>query len=331
MTTVSHVINRTRHVAPETRRRVMEAIRDLKFYVDMHARNMARGKSDYFGLIVSDIGNPFFPELIKSFETAAIERGFDILLCNTNYDSQRTQAAVRKMIENKVRGVAVMTSELNPLIAEALTAHTVPAVFLDVGSVGNLTSNIRVDYAAGIFQAISYLYGSDHREFCFISAPQEFHSVGLRRKAFVAALDEHALSSRWIIEGNRRIDGGIAAVRKLLEHDRFPTAILCHNDLTALGAISELTKAGARVPEDFSVVGFDDIDLAGIAQPPLSTIRLSREQLGKLAFKSLDKMLRSKKRRGEEFVVESQFVIRESTGRVRDSKSPLSVSRPALQ
>ena len=112
VTTVSHVVNKTRQVAPETRRRVLEVIRDTNFYKNVHARRLARGGSDFFGLIVSDIGNPFFPEIIKSFETAALDRGFDLLLCNTNYDPHRTQAAVRKMIENKVRGVAVMTSEL---------------------------------------------------------------------------------------------------------------------------------------------------------------------------------------------------------------------------
>ncbi|HEV2418083.1 MAG TPA: LacI family DNA-binding transcriptional regulator, partial [Terriglobia bacterium] len=129
--TVSHVVNKTRYVAPDTKKRVLKAIQDLNYYKDAHARRLAIGQSDFFGLIVSDIGNPFFPELIKSFETAALDRGFDLMLSNTNYDPRRTQQAVRKMIENKVRGVAVMTSEFSSALTTELTANRVAVVFLD--------------------------------------------------------------------------------------------------------------------------------------------------------------------------------------------------------
>lgn len=108
--TVSHVLNNTRPVFAATRGRVLEAIRELNYFPNAHARRLARGGSDFFGLIISDIEKPFFPEIIKSFETAALERGFDVLLYATNYNPERARAAVRKMIENKVRGVAVMTS-----------------------------------------------------------------------------------------------------------------------------------------------------------------------------------------------------------------------------
>src|SRR5215831_11858523 len=117
VTTVSHVVNKTRHVAQETRQRVLQAMGELNYYKNAHARRLVRGKSDFFGLIISDIENPFFPELIKSFETAAWEQGIDILLCTTHYQPDRNQAALRKMIENKVAGVAVMTSRLDPILA----------------------------------------------------------------------------------------------------------------------------------------------------------------------------------------------------------------------
>ena len=125
VTTVSHVLNRTRFVSPETRKRVQQAIRELRFYKDAHARRLASGRSDFFGLIVSDITNPFFPELIRGFESAALGRRFDTLLCDTNYDPRRAESGVRMMIENKVRGVAIMTSELAPHLIEDLTANHV--------------------------------------------------------------------------------------------------------------------------------------------------------------------------------------------------------------
>ena len=323
VTTVSHVVNKTRQVAPETRRRVLEVIRDTNFYKNAHARRLARGGSDFFGLIVSDIGNPFFPEIIKSFETAALDRGFDLLLCNTNYDPHRTQAAVRKMIENEVRGVAVMTSELGTALAEELAAHHVAVVFLDLGPVRTLMSNIRVDYSKGIFQAINHLHDHGHKEFTFIAGPQNLRSAVTRRKAFSDALGQWGLPSHRTLEGNHKVDGGIAAVRNLLGHPNLPTAILCSNDLTAIGAMRALQEAGVRVPQEVSVVGFDDIDFALLAHPPLTTISLSRDRLGKLAFEALDKLLRSKGRQGAEYVVETQLVIRQSTAPARNPQVPL--------
>lgn len=320
VTTVSHVLNETRLVAPETRRRVLEVIRKLKYYKNVYARHLARGASDFLGLIVSDIENPFFPELVKSVEAAALERGFDLLLCNTNYDPRRTEAGVRRMIENKVRGVAVMTSEFSSALAEELAANHVAVVFLDLGPVKSLMSNIRVDYTKGIFEAIRLLRGQGHRDFAFIAGPQNLGSAVIRRNAFVNALKQWGLPSDRTVEANHKVDGGVAAVQVLLEQSTLPTAILCSNDLTAIGAISALRTARLRVPQDISVVGFDDIYLARFADPPLTTVSLSRERLGKLAFEALERMLRSKRPRGAEYVLETQLVVRQSTAPARKQK-----------
>src|SRR5579863_1602204 len=320
VTTVSHVVNKTRPVAPETRDRVLAAIQDLNFYKNLHAQRLSRGQSNFFGLIVSDIANPFFPDIIKSFETTALERGCELLLANTNYDPDRTEAAVRKMIENGVRAVAVLTSELGKALAGELAAHQVAVVFLDLGRVGRLVSNIRVDYSAGIFEAIAHLRDLGHEKIVFISGPQALGSAVTRREAFVKALEHWGLPSHRTIEGNHKVDGGIRAVRTLLDQPHFPTAILASNDLTAIGALAALDAAGIRVPEQVSVVGFDDIDFARLSHPPLTTVRLSREFLGRQAFEALDHMLRSKRRRGKEYVVKTHLVVRNSTGPARTSQ-----------
>jgi DNA-binding LacI/PurR family transcriptional regulator len=315
VTTVSHVMNKTRFVAPETRRRVLEAIRELNYHKDAHARRLAVGRSDFFGLIVSDIENPFFPELIKSFETAALDSGFDILLSNTDYNPKRAQAAVHKMIENKVRGVAVMTSELGTALAKELTANQVAVVHLDLGVAGPFMSNIRVNYSVGIFQAIDHLHELGHKDIAFISGPQTLRSAIVRREAFIDALRRRGLSAHSLVEGNHKVEGGIAGARTLLENGPLPTAILCSNDLTAIGVMSALREAGLSVPEDISVVGFDDIDFARIAFPPLTTVNLSRDLLGKLTFNALQKILRDKNRRGSEYEVDTKLVVRRSTAR----------------
>lgn len=332
VTTVSHVVNKTRRVAPETRRRVLEAVRQLNYYKDAHARRLARGRSDFFGLIVSDIGNPFFPEVIKSFEAAGLRKGLDLLLCDTNYNPGRTEAAVRRMIENRVPGVAVMTSECGTALARDLAAHQVAAVFLDVGSVGKYVSNILVDYSKGIYQAIDHLRGLGHHDFGFIAGPQTLRSAIIRRKAFINALNQWNLPSHRTLEGNHKVDGGIRALQALLAHRPLPTAILCSNDLTALGALKALAEAGVRVPGDVSVVGFDDIEFAQFAHPALTTVHLSRERLGLLAFDALGDILRSKSHEGTEYIVETQLVVRQSTApasnRLIDAPAAYAVNAP---
>jgi DNA-binding LacI/PurR family transcriptional regulator len=322
VTTVSHVMNKTRFVAPQTRRRVLEAIRELNYHKDAHARRLAVGRSDFFGLIVSDIENPFFPEIVKSFESAALKSGFDLLLCNTNYDPQRIEGAVYKMIENKVRGVAIMTSELATELAEQLTTNQVAVVFLDLGRVGHYKSNVRVNYPMGIFQAIEHLLDLGHTRIGFVAGPPTLRSSVIRREAFVNALSRRGLAAERLLEGNHKVDGGLAAGRTLLARGPLPTALLCSNDLTAIGVMSALHEAGLRVPEDISVIGFDDIEFARIAYPPLTTVNLSRDQLGGLAFLALQNILKSKMRSGAEYVVETQLVIRKSTARAPEDRNP---------
>ncbi len=315
-TTVSHVINSTRYVAPETRDRILNLIRELGYYKDAHARRLARGRSDSFGLIVSDIGNPFFAEVIKSFEDNVIQGGGDLLLCNTNYDPARSEAAVRKMIENKVRGVALMTCEIPHKITATLAAHQIATVFLDFGAVAKYTSNIRVDYSSGIHQAFDHLFQLGHRDFAFIAGPQTLRSSVVRREAFVNALHSHDIRNCQVIEGNHGVEGGIAAVHNLLSGSKLVTGILCSNDLTAIGALFALQKAGMHVPGDVSVVGFDNIDLASLTYPPLTTVNLPRNRLGKFAFEALQKIQLSEQHEGSEYVIKTHLMIRGSTSGV---------------
>lgn len=315
--TVSHVLNKTRYVSPETKKRVQEAIRELRYYKDAHAWRLASGNSDFFGLIVSDITNPFFPELIRGFESAALKRHFDTLLCDTNYNPHRAESGVRMMIENKVRGVAVMTSELPSHLAEDLAANQIAVVFLGLGTAGPYTSNIRVNHKRGIREAIGHIHSLGHKDIAFISGPQGLRSARLRREAFISAMRAYELSQEQIIEGTHKVEGGMSAARTLLAQDKVPTAILCSNDLTAIGAMGAIRKAGLRVPEDISVIGFDDIYFASLANPPLTTINLPRDHMGELAFEALQNMLRTKKAHGREYAITPKLVVRESTARSR--------------
>lgn len=182
-------------------------------------------------MIVSDITSPFLSELFRGFESSALAHRFDTLLCDTNYSPRRAEADVRMLIEKKVRGVAVMTSELPPHLIEDFTANHVAVVSLDLGTVGPYAGNIRVDYACGIRQAIDHLRKLGHADIALVSGPKSLQSACIRREAFVTALHAYGLSAKRTVEGDHKVDGGMAAARILLRQRRFPTAILCSNDL----------------------------------------------------------------------------------------------------
>lgn len=325
--TVSRTLNNTAFVDPKTAARVWKAIKELNYYPNVQARGLAQGRSRIIGLIVSDITNPFFPELMKGLEDAAVAHGYEILVSSTNYDSHRMGLSVRRMIERKAEGVAIMTSEMDAPLLEELVHRKVPLVFLDVGIVQQHVSNIRIDYAQGITEAIGHLLDLGHRRIGFISGPLSLKSAVIRRTAFLTALRERqaANNDQLIIEGDHTVDGGLKAMVQLLALEKRPSAILSSNDLTAIGALYAVRKASLRVPSDISVIGFDDIHLAEFTEPPLTTIRLSRIELAQKVFKALlteinQKAQQSKQSPVSEQILETHLVIRESTG-------PLNLSR----
>lgn len=287
--TVSRTINSPALVDAETAQRVWKAIKELEYYPNTQARSLVSGRSRIIGLIVSDITNPFFPELVKGFEDVAAQHGYDILVSSTNYDSARMAVCVRRMLERKVDGVAIMTSEMDDHLIEQLAHGKVPMVFLDTGPRGERISNIVVDYTMGVNEAVEHLVALGHRRIGFISGPPGLKSAQVRRSAFLQALDRYGIreDEALVQEGNHKVDGGLEAMTRMLEQTDAPTAVLASNDLTAIGMLSALRRAGLEVPRDISVVGFDDIWLAQFTEPPLTTVRLSQNEIAEKAFRAL--------------------------------------------
>jgi DNA-binding LacI/PurR family transcriptional regulator len=322
--TVSRTINNSGLVRPGTAEKVQRAIRELGYYPNTQARALVSGRSRMFGLIISDIVNPFFPELVKSFEFAAIHHGYEVIVANTDYDSDRMSGCVRRMIERKVDGVAVMTSELDRHLLEELSHRRLPIVFLDVGKLKPLISNINVDYSRGIGEAVQHIVSLGHQRVGFISGPLTLKSARTRRSAFLKCIAACGIGERQrsVVEGNHKIDGGESAMMRLLSLPNPPTAVLTSNDLTAIGALRAVARAGLHVPNDISVVGFDDIELSRFTQPPLTTIRLSRDELGRKAFDALYETVAGQQRPGQEIKVSTRLVVRESTAPVKVQTSP---------
>ena len=316
--TVSHVINNTRFVSEEMRARVLEAIEQCGYYPNAHARSLASGRSQILGLIISDIANPFFPELVKAIETAAFEHGYDVVLSNTNYDPERTSHYVRRLIERKVAGVALMTSELDTSLIDELARRDVAVVFLDLGETGQHMSNLRVDYEAGIEEAVRHLVTLGHRHITFVSGPNHLRSAARRLEAFRSSMRRHLPGvGVQIYNGDFKLEGGRRAIRAMLAQGELPTALLAANDMMALGAMSELRALGASVPEDVSVVGFDDIEFASLSSPQLTTVSLPRTELGRRAVEALIETIGHPERRGVEIEIPTRLVVRGSTTTAR--------------
>ena len=316
--TVSRTINGSAIVNPKTAERVRKAIEALNFYPDVNARALGSGRSSLYGLIISDITNPFFPELVKAFEDIAVEHKQEVLIANTNYDKARMEACVIRMLQRKVDGVAIMTSEMDDRLIEVFSRRHIPMVLLDAGTPAPGVSSVRFDYESGIVAAMDHLLALHHRRIAFITGPLTLGSARLRATIFSETMAKHDLDcpKSMIAEGNHSVDGGLRAMQRIVRGKVLPTAVLCSNDMTAIGAMSAVYRHGLRVPEDISIVGYDDILLAAHTHPSLTTLRLPRTELAHRAFDSLFRKRDSDSKilpMGEAHVFHPQLIVRQST------------------
>jgi len=316
--TVSRTINHVPTVNPKIAKRVWEVIEELNYFPNTQARALVSGRSKIFGLIISEITNPFFPELIQGFEDVAIESGYEILVSSTNYDPKRMAQCIRRMLERKVEGVAVMTFGIEEPLLDQLAQRNIPLVFIDVGPPSPGVSLLKVDYQHGIRQGVHHLAALGHRKISFITGPLRLHSAQSRLAAFTKSLKECGITPHpeWIVEGDHTLEGGVAAAEKLLAFDESPTAIMCSNDMTAIGVLHHMYRANLRVPDDMSVMGFDNIHIAEVTTPPLTTIQMSRFELARAAVTALRAQVESASSLApqREYKIATELVVRESTG-----------------
>ncbi len=315
--TVSRTVNQVATVDAQLAKRVWKAIAELGYYPNRQARTLVSGKSRTFGLIVSEITNPFFPEIVQTFENLAVEQNYEILLTSTIHDPKRMELAVRRMIESRVDGVAILTFGMEDELLEHLRFRNLPLVFIDVGPKAPRVSNIRIDYSHGIRQAVQHLAALRHERIGFVSGPLKLRSAVARKDAFEQSMREIGLPvwPEFTVEGDHGLEGGKRALQMLSGLRERPTALLCSNDMTAIGVMREAFELGIVVPQELSVVGFDDIRMADFMIPPLTTVQMSQTELARLAF---DALFEEVKREtpvpgGTEYILQTQLVLRRST------------------
>ena len=322
--TVSRTINHVATVDPTLAARVWKAVEELHYFPNTQARALVSGRSRLLGLIVSEITNPFFPELIQEFEAVAVERGYEILIGSTNYDPRKTEACVRRMLERKVDGVAIMTFGIEELLLDRFALSDIPTVFIDLGPKRSGSTTLTVNYKQGISEGVRHLAALGHRKVGFISGPLRLRSAQTRKAAFLESLRASKLTplDAWMIEGNHTLEGGRDAMNRLLALKRWPTAIMCSNDMTAIGVQHALFEANLTVPQDFSLIGFDDVHLADYTIPPLTTVRMSCQDLARAAVSSLLEHLNPSKGSSVRTPpIPTCLIVRQTTGAPRKTSA----------
>lgn len=318
--TVSRVLNDIGVVRKATRTKVLKAVEELKYSPNLHARALAGGGRT-IGMVVSNLENPFFLDIFHSLDIGAQQQGYEVLIANTGYDQARLKRSVQMMLGRRPSGMALIVSEIENSLLDEISEHGIRAVAYDADGPRKGITNIRTNYRRGMQRIAEYLYSLGHRHMAYVGHHSGLGPLNDRRQAFEEVLQAYAPQVQYrLVANDDSFQGGRQAVRDLFDQGFQPTAILCVNDYMALGVLRQLRDLGLRVPEDVSVSGFDNISLADVASPALTTAHIPREQIGRLI---LDNLIGDgKDKAATEVVIEPELVVRESTGIANQNHFP---------
>ncbi|WP_028025387.1 substrate-binding domain-containing protein [Enterovibrio calviensis] len=314
-TTVSHVINKTRFVAENTTKKVWAAVDDLNYAPSAVARSLKCNSTRTIGMLVTKSTNPFFAEVVHGVEEYCYKEGYTLILCNTEGNLAKQRDYLRMLAEKRVDGLLVMCSDLNEeLLALLEKKQDLPMVVMDWGTQHVNTDCIQDNAELGGYIATKHFIDNGHTKIGCMSGQLDKLTCQTRLAGFRKALAEAGLEENpdWIVDADFECDTAVEAANKLLALDDRPTALFCFNDIMALAAISTFRQAGLDVPNDISIIGYDNIDLAAFFSPPLTTIHQPKNRLGKTAIKLLLERLANKENQQQIFVMQPELIIRNS-------------------
>ncbi len=308
--TVSRALADSPRVNPETRARIKHLAADMKYSPSALARSLVTQRTRTIGLVATTITDLFQAEVIQVIEETALHHGYSVILTHSGSESERELDELHMLQERRVDGIILISVRADGNYEAVLRGMSLPIVFIN----SEHARSVRVDNFGGAVQAMQHLLDLGHQRIAYIAGPSlEWDNVE-RRKGYEQALLARGLSVNpaLIAAGDSRPGGGTQAMRELLGLASRPTAVFCYNDATALGALRAAHMAGLRIPQDLSVIGFDDIDLAAHFEPPLTTFAQPKRDMGKMAVRMILAAL------GGELMTESgelpgQLIVREST------------------
>ncbi len=314
--TVSRVVNNKGEVSEATRQRILKVIEKLGYRPSGIARSLATSRTGTIGLIVPDISNPFFADLAKGVEKVAYSEGYNVFLCSTEENPQRELKVLESLAEYRVDGVLLCSSRLDEehlvnslgfFYSAVLVNRALERRDLAVGTV-------MVDDVRGGEIATLHLINEGRKRIGFLAGPETSHSGRNRFKGYRTALDQAGIpyDPEVVLHCASNVEGGYEAAKTLLSKNSDVTALFCYNDLVAVGALRACNEMGVKVPDDVSVVGFDDIMLAGLVTPGLTTCRIQREELGERSATMLLEQMGGCSGHCETVVLVPELVVRES-------------------
>lgn len=313
--TVSAVINGHPTVKPANVRKVMEACEKLGYVPDIVARAMRTGRSQQIGLLIPDIRNPYYPELARGVEDAATVAEYRVFLCNVDRNLEKERNYVRSLVARKVDGLLMVKPQLPIEELRELRGKCGCVIFEPGEAVLGEFDVVDADSRSGSEEAVKHLLEQGHRRIAYIGGRMDSVGAKERLNGYMAQLTKHGIKvdKDLIKQGDYSMESGYLAAKALLCSEERPTAIFAANDVMALGALKRLTEQGVRVPQDISLVGFDDIAMASYSTPSLSTVRMPKYEMGRKGFEMLQRILQNQgKWEPSHTVLKTGYIARES-------------------
>ena len=312
--TASRSLNGNYGVRPSTRERVLEVASRLRYRPNRLARGLVTGHSQILGLIISDIRNPFFSELARGVEDAAYAAGCDVVLCNSDLNSQKQNHYIASLMAKRVDGIIMNSvTALSEAEQDRLAESRVPVVLLNRCAAHLQFSTVSADNEKGGRLAAEYFMRLGHRRFAHLTGPRQHGNLSLRAKGFSQAIREgNSSASLSVLHGEHTLAGGHAMALKLFREKQNISAIFAANDAVAFGVLKAAIESRVRVPEDISLIGFDNVDFAAIVHPPLTTIQQSKYEIGQSAVDVLLRLAKGKDKSPENRVLGVELIERDS-------------------
>lgn len=313
--TVSHVINKSRFVSAEIAERVNNAAQQLNYAPSALARSLKMNRTKTIGMLVTTSTNPFFGEVVKGVERSCYHQGYNLILCNTEGDNQRMKASINTLLQKRVDGLLLMCSTLEGERLDVFDRYPdIPIVVMDWGPILFASDKIQDNSLQGGYMAAKHLIESGHKEIGCITGPLIRHQAQMRYEGYKRALAEAgiAINPDWIVESDFECEGGYQAFEKLYERGKLPSALFVSNDMMAMGVIQAASQRDLRVPDDLSLIGYDDVHIAKFMTPALTTIHQPKYRLGKAAVDTLLYRLENPDTTAQVVQLEPTLVVRNS-------------------
>ena len=317
--TVSHVINNNRFVSEAIREKVTAAIDSLNYAPSALARSLKLNQTRTIGMLLTASSNPFYAEVVRGVERSCYERGYSLILCNTDGDAERMNRSMETLLQKRVDGLLLMCTENHRPSQDAISRYpSLPIVMMDWAPFGAANDVIQDNALIGGVMATEYLISQGYQRIACITGPLDKTTAVQRLDGYRQAMQQAGLPvlPGYEVSGDFEFASGLPAMEQLLALRQRPEAVFASNDAMAVGVYQALYKEGLRVPDDIAVIGYDDIQLAQYMTPPLTTIHQPKDSLGELAIDALLHRLKEPEAEPQVLVLTPELVVRGSVGSI---------------